>query len=136
MKRTVIILSILLACVVSFYAGAQTTFTANINLRNLVWTSTVDQATANQERNTDAAYFLFQIGRQDMIQKDANGAYVLNANGDLKLDPALTNAQVSSVIVEYLAADFKNLSDAGAIAFQTAKTGNAISTTRKAKPQP
>jgi len=121
-------------CATCFAAGTQT-FTANINLRNLTWTSNVDQATANRERNTDCAYFFWAIGRRDLLQQ-SGGAFVVNGNGDLTLDPALTNAQVSSVIAEWAADQFKAQADSGAVNFQTTKKANEVDTVRKTRPRP
>lgn len=45
-------------------------FTSQVNLGTLTWTSNVDQNSANKERAADVAYYFFQIGRDDLLEKD------------------------------------------------------------------
>lgn len=134
MKKILSLASVfVLGCIVAFAAQS---FTSQINLGTLTWTSSVDQAAANKERAADVAYYFFQIGRDDLLEKDGNGAFVVTADGDPRPLPALTNSQIAQAVSDRLKQDFKTISDSGAVTFQAMRAQNAISTARRAKTNP
>lgn len=128
-----VVLAFILGCVVAFAAQP---FTSQVNLGALTWTSNIDQAAANKERAADVAYYFFQIGRTDLLEKDNNEAFVVTADGDPKPLPSLTNPQIAQAISDSLKQDFKTKSDDGAVTFQTARIQSTISTARRAKANP